>query len=201
MSAAFWALVGAFVGFALSFGLWYVTAKVLVAHLALPEQVTERVDKEGRYSYSFTISNTGQRDAIDITVTCTLHSTGWGSDRPGFTALITIPMRQNGQITVIRGQHALRRRLGMTRPLDRYAGRNVAVSFNLGDVSDFQKEKLKEQGDVLARLNENRVRLQELMELGQDSFLNIVVFANDRFSGSRNVFTDVALRAEDVTPG
>ena len=191
MGNDFWA--GVLLGFALSVMFWLITTKVLVARLTLPSVITELIEEDGTFSYQFWLENKGQRDAVDVNVRCTLYSTGWSGDPSELVATIALPLSIQS-INVMAGRRHMHRIHGRSRPIDRIGPRKI--TFRLGSISDF--EKLKLESALRHRLDKNQVPLREIMGLGNDSFVNIVVFAYDRFSGSRNVYTDASIAPNDI---
>ena len=69
------------------------------------------------------------------------------------------------------------------------------VTFNT-KVTEFQARKLPPEHQSEAFTG--KLRLSELMALGNDSLVSVTIYAYDNFSGSRNVFTDAIARVEDI---
>ncbi|MDQ6876291.1 MAG: hypothetical protein M3082_01070 [Candidatus Dormibacteraeota bacterium] len=64
-----------------------------------------------------------------------------------------------------------------TRPLNIVGDR--IITLRLTGISDFQKRKLRP--DDWARLDSGELGAEELLDLGEESFINIVVYGFDRF--------------------
>jgi hypothetical protein len=201
--------LGILIGFGLSIFFWLVTTQVLVARLKVSAPLRgdpqgaiflrESYDVETGYTYRFTIRNRGRRDAFDVTVRCTLYSHGFGTDEPHYTALIDIPVLQNGSIDIMKG------RWYFSKLLDGRAVNNAdtpsrTIIFRLADITDYQKEKLKGEQyvDIRKRLEKNQASLGELMACGSDSFVNISLLAYDRLSGTRSISRDHSFGPKDI---
>lgn len=65
-------------------------------------------------------------------------------------------------------------------------------------ISEFQQAKLP--ASLGPRAGRGQVRLAELMAQGSPSFISVVVYAYDSFSGSRSVSTDVAFTMKSIAP-
>ena len=188
MGVDFWS--GILIGFGLSIFFWFVTTQILVARLTIQGDLEESHDPESGYSYSFLLSNKGQRDAIDVAVRCTLYSHGWATDDSDTVALIDLPVSLNGSIDIMEGRHHVRNLLHRRRRrnTDAYAW---IISFRPGEIPEVQKRKLTGERhlDVRRRLESNQVPLAELMELGTKSEISVSLLAFDRLSGTRNIST------------
>jgi hypothetical protein len=196
----FWG--GIFIGFALSVllaaGFWGLTMRILTPKLKAydprgqvggPLKLVETKRDDGSWSYHFNVENSGHRHAVDIEFSCTLFSTGWASDGPTRIATISLPVT-TGRIGIMPA-HASRR--NSKHPLT-FLGPRV-VTFNT-KVTEFQARKLPAERQFQARTG--KIRLDELMALGNNSLVSITIYAYDNFSGSRNVFTNAIARAEDI---
>lgn len=181
MDLTFW--LGILLGLLSSILLWYVTTKVLTPKVSVSRFLERSRDHEGKPRYRFTLRNEGHRDAVDVRVKCTLFSHGWASGASEEIATIDIPLSV-GQIDILPGRRWPF--LEVTRPLDILGDRIVILQ--LKDLSSFQKGKLA--ASDRARVESGDVRLEDLMDLGTGSFINVVVYGFDRFSGSRSVYSE-----------
>lgn len=190
MDLTFW--LGIVLGLLSSILFWYVTTKILTPKLSVSNSLERSDDREGKPRYRFTLRNEGHRDAVDVRVKCTLFSHGWARGASDEIAIVDIPVAV-GQIDVMPGR---RWPLFKTaaRPLDILGDR--IVSLQLNNVSEFQKGKLTTSDR--ARLENADMRLEDLMSLGTGSFLNVVVYGFDRFSGSRNVYSERYYFGNDI---
>lgn len=86
MGFDFWAgiIIGFFLSVALTIVFWIVTIRVLVPKLVFSPGLAERKKADGTWSYWFTVSNVGRRDAVDVVISCTLFAEQWGTD-PGWS--------------------------------------------------------------------------------------------------------------------
>src|ERR1700680_694452 len=196
----FWA--GILIGFVLSVlltaGFLALTMKILTPKLEAydprgqvggPLKLVETKRHDGVWSYQFNVENSGRRHAIDVEFSCTLFSTGWASDEAARIATISLPVT-TGRIGIMPAHRSRRNR---EHPLT-FLGPRI-VTFNT-KVTEFQARKLpsERQSEACA----GKLRLSELMALGNNSLVSVTIYAYDNFSGSRNVFTDAIARVEDI---
>ncbi|HEV2450646.1 MAG TPA: hypothetical protein VGS62_01810 [Streptosporangiaceae bacterium] len=192
MGVDFWAgiLIGFFLTVVLTIGFWLLTTKILVPELVISEQLTELEKDDGTWSYRFTVSNTGRRDAVDVTVSCTMFSSGWGSDPDDHIATIKLPVT-TGRIGIM----PRRARRGKRRMLDIVGPRVITLSPR---ISEFQQAKLPTA--ARRRAGSGQLRLDHLMAQGTESFISVIVYAYDSFSGARIVSTDAEFTESDIVP-
>ena len=184
-------VLGVVAGFALSVILWFATAKWLVARINVPKVLYEK-QKDDTCEYSIRVENHGHRDAVDVTVKCTLFSTGWGTDSKSTIATIDVPI-STGQIDVMPGRRSFFKE---DRKISEIGPRVVTLKFHA--ITPFQKDKLSQPQQ--RQLEARKMKFEELAGFGDDSFLSVVVYANDRFSGARNVYFARELTKADVRP-
>jgi hypothetical protein len=196
----FWA--GILIGFVLSVlltaGFWALTIKILTPKLEAydprgqvggPLKLVETKRHDGVWSYQFNVENSGRRHAVDIEFSCTLFSTGWASDQATRIATISLPVT-TGRIGIMPAHRSTRNR---KHPLT-FLGSRI-VTFNT-KVTEFQARKLPPERQLEACTG--KIRLSELMVLGNNSLVSVTILAYDNFSGSRSVFTDAIARLEDI---
>ena len=69
------------------------------------------------------------------------------------------------------------------------------VTFNT-KITEFQARKLPPARQLEARTG--KIRLSDLMALGNNSIVSATIYAYDNFSGSRNIFTNAIARVDDI---
>jgi hypothetical protein len=190
MDLTFW--LGILLGFIGSVILWYITTKVLTPRLSVSTTLEMTRDPAGGLRYRFSLRNESHRDAVDVIVKCTLFSEGWASGPPDEIATIDIPVSV-GQIDVMPGRRYFWSS-SKSRLLDRVGDRFVTLYVR--DISEFQKSKLN--AETQRQLKHGEIGLKELLDLGRESFVNVVVYGFDRFSGSRNVYSERYFRNDDI---
>jgi hypothetical protein len=196
----FWA--GILIGFVLSVlltaGFWGLTTKILTPKLEAydprgqvggPLKLAESRRHDGVWTYQFNVENSGHRHAVDIEFSCTLFSTGWASDEATRIATISLPVT-TGRIGIMPAHRSRRNR---KHPLT-FLGPRI-VTFNT-KITEFQARKLAPERQLEARAG--KIRLSDLMTLGDNSLVSVTIYAYDNFSGSRNVFTEAIARVEDI---
>jgi hypothetical protein len=196
----FWAgiLIGFFLSVLLTAGFWALTTKVLSPKLVAfdplgkangPLKLVEAKRLDGTWAYQFNVGNTGRRHAVDIEFSSTLFSKGWASDSENRIATISLPVT-TGRIGIMPAHRSSRNR---QHPLT-FLGPRI-VTFTT-EISEFQARKLPAELQKDARAG--KARLGDLMALGVDSIVSVTVYAYDKFSGARNVFTEATAIADDI---
>jgi hypothetical protein len=183
------------IGFALGLvgGLivWWITTKFFTAKLSVSSQVERTGDALGNPRYRFTLANKSHRDAVDVIVKCTMFSQGWANGPTGEIATIDLPVSV-GQIDVMPARQYFSSR--GRRLLDLVGDR--IITLELRNISSFQKAKL--DAACRQRIDSGEVTLEELLDLGKNSFVNVVVYGFDRFSGSRSVYAERYYQRADI---
>jgi hypothetical protein len=189
--------VGLPLGVLVTAAIWMITTKLSVPRLRVrsvgassastPVRLGKVVDGQGRATYSFCVANVGDRDAVDVTVACTLFSRGsTGGDRMEAIAVPLAPSR----LDVLSG-FGRRRRVFKPkdlRSIDKIRARTVTLVLDrIADAeSTWVDTEVKSTGSRDSS-TEARVPLEERMRGGQGSFLSLVVEGRDSASGRRVV--------------
>jgi hypothetical protein len=199
VDSSFWfgAAIGLVTSAAVAGAGWFIPTKVLVPKLEVRDWEAFKDDK-GRIRYRFSVYNTGKRDAVDVTVSSTLFSRGWGKTPNNEYATITVPVSVS-RIDVIPPAP------GPSGPGDRRIDALGArlITLLTDELTDFQLKKL-DQADR-DNITSGQITLNELFALGvkgpdgkPDSFLNVVLYGVDRYSGARSVITEHPLSYDDI---
>jgi hypothetical protein len=196
----FWAgiLIGYLLSALLTAGFWALTTKILTPKLVAydplgnahgPLKLVEIRRPDGTWAYQFNVGNAGRRHAVDIEFSSTLYSKGWASDSDDRIATISLPVT-TGRIGIM---PAHRSNSNRQHPLNFLGPRIVTFTTK---ITEFQARKLPEELQTDAQAG--KLRLSDLMSLGIGSVVSVTVYAYDRFSGARNVFTDATAGANDI---
>jgi hypothetical protein len=183
--ASFWA--GALIGVGASALAWFIPAKVLVPEIEFGD--LRRTKVNGQYRYTITIENIGRRDIIDVTVSCTLFSRGWGDGNESITATVNIPTPV-GHIDVMPGTAS-----GRTTPelADLMTSRIITLQPHL--ITSVQLDKLNYRTDNMReRITNGSATLEEILGLGKKSFINVAVYGADRYSGTRGLYNGLVIK-------
>jgi hypothetical protein len=172
-------LLGLGAGIGTAVAAWYIPNKSLVPSWRVTGW--HRIpDAHGRIRDSFHVANAGRRDIVDVTISCTLFSTGWGDGNPTLRSAVSLPTSQ-GRIDFMPGRGYRPGRAGAN---ENWGPRVVVIQPE--GISDFQLAKLNdEQRELVAH---GRAGLGDLCRWGSGSTVVVAVTGVDAFSGTRRAF-------------
>lgn len=183
-------LFGFVLGILGNFVAWYLVARVLVPKFdfcpeisATPRAISP-FDRTG-ISYRFKVQNTGSRSAIDVEVCARLRIKGLGRF-PDTTKLIYIPLGDGTEKFL---------RIPLVKK-----GSTGARIFRIHPNRIHTEDRPFFPGPIRKRIEKQTLLLEDLLRL-KDATIQLVVFAYDSFSGSRQVFESKRYRISDIKNG
>lgn len=174
---------GLIIGFVSSAITWYMLFRRIVPTLEFFPKIYRQPTNENPsgYKYHIRFRNTGRREILDLELFARLRIQGLSSTRPTRWKAIYIPV-DDARIPKI-GSH-------------RRTKKRIAVQLLVKEVDQPARASLPSA--LSAKCESGTVRLEELMETGQNATLEIVGFGYDSFSGARRVFESVKYLASDI---
>jgi hypothetical protein len=193
--------VGLPVGVLVTAAVWTLTTKAVAPKLRVrsvtalppaPVRLGRAIDAQGRPTSAFCVVNEGDRDAVGVTVACTLFAGGRSSGER--TTAFAVPVTP-AQLDVLPGLGRRRRLLGDHRRRSIDTIRVRILTLELHEIADDDTEAVATADrDGSSRAG---TPLEALLGRGPDSFLSIAVCGRDSVSG-RQVVALQELAAKDV---
>jgi len=181
-------VTGVFSGIIASLVVWWYLFHFLSPQIEFSPIIAKKPSKDrgcGAY-YQFMITNIGHRRAIDISLDILLVIRNYpeqGTDNiyhpnPSRKAILELPSA--------RKKNRVRRRIWINLDDDEF-------------VDKFKKSFFPDKIRQLA--NDKALSLEELLSIGNDSFVRVVIKVTDSISGSIKVFRSKNYTSEDIREG
>lgn len=176
-------IIGFILGIIASILAWYILFHKIVPKVNFSDKVYKQPTEENPSGFRYLIKfqNIGRRKIIDIEYFAKLRIKGIYSHRINSWKAIYIPFDDN-RIPQVRSHRKDHKR--------------IILQLCPTLINDIAKRSLPE--DVKQKLRNETILLEDLMEFGRESELQIFGFGYDSFSGSRKVFESKIYRRSDI---
>ena len=184
-------ILGALLGLIAGFLQWWIVTRAAVPKVGWSTGVCRSPGEALEYRVKF--GNLGRRDVVDVTVKCTVRVRNLDELPPGAPraknyTTIDIPLR-GGQVDIIRkrAKRDLPTHIAPA-PDDDPIKRNRTATLLISKISEVQRDRLP----VALReriLNKQRVELEEMFDLGDDSYMDFTFYCYDGYTGARRCAT------------
>lgn len=187
-------IIGLLVGVGTEFFGWWCLARFVVPRLRFSPSISKIYVADGdRQSaqYRIKLENAGRRSIIDMELTAKLVIKGIGRVRSTYQTGY-IPLRPNGD---------LQYRIARLRPPQPARGKFrhiIHLYVNSGVV--FMNEDILPH-DILKKREEGTLTLEDILGLGEGTYLEIQAFGYDEFSGARKYFVSKRYDLSDILEG
>lgn len=177
--------IGTAIGLATGLIAWWIVGRALTPKIVISPQISKLPDETGAelWRYRIKIMNMKRRwpldaAAVELNVTATLRIRGLRESAPETWYDIDVPVGHTGELA--------------------YVKRNRALRLRLSDIVDRQARLLPD--DLRSGIENGRIELERLFELGSRSRLRVVVGASHSYTHGRR--TEVQrYKPEDVICG
>jgi len=176
-------LIGLITGLIASFIVWYVLYHCIVFSLEFfPKIYKSKTDEiQSGYKYRIRLRNNGRREILDLELFAKLRIRGLSRHKPSIWRAIYIPI-DDPRIPRLTCQKGTRKRF--------------AVLLLISEISDSARRCLTLQ--LQEKCKNRELTLEELMQLGMQSTLEIIGFGYDSFSGARKIFESKTYTIQDI---
>jgi hypothetical protein len=171
------------IGVACSITAWWILFHKIVPRVRFSERISKTAsDADSGFSYRIKFENVGRRDIIDIQIHAYLRIIGLRSRKP--SGIMTNVKLSTSKEYV---------------PKMMAAGKGFIISLYPERTRSFQRTAYPE--DVRRKYEQKSLLLEDVLALGYDTKLRIVVFGYDSFSGARRVFESKLYGVDDIKMG
>ena len=176
-------IIGFVLGIIASILAWYILFHKIIPKVDFFEKIyKDRTDENpSGYRYLIRFQNNGHRDIIDIELFAKLRIKGIYEHRRNAWKAIYIPIDDN-RIPKINSQKRNHKR--------------IAIQICPTEINHIAKRSIPDE--LKRKLDDETILLEELMEIGEKSELQIFGFGYDSFSGSRKVFESKKFVRDDI---
>lgn len=176
-------IYGIFTGVFTSLAAWYILFHILISQIEfLPSVYKCRTeDFPFQWKYRIKFKNIGYRDALDLDLVAKIRIKNLPKSGSVQWRAIYVPL-DDSKIPKVSSHLNTKKRL--------------AVFLLFSEIQTSAKAALPL--DIQLKCEDNTVTLEEIMELGTESTLQIFGFAYDSFSGSRRLFESPLYTIKDI---
>jgi len=182
--------VSSLTGVGASFLVWWLTFKHWSPKLRIGTTISKRQteENESKFEYRFKFENIGRRNIIDVEVIVRLRIQGIKKGTRNWT-VIYLPTSSSLEY----------KKVAIIRPASENGIRPV-LEIKLYECGDyFQKVFFPE--DIRQKSKNNKLTLEDVMQLGTTSELQILMLGTDEFSGARKFFESKVFGTDDIIVG
>lgn len=197
MTSDLWGfLLGIAVGIGTNLIAWWILFHAIVPKIRFSSSIsktrisTEPSDKSG-YRYRVKFENAGRRAIVDLEVNARVVVSGIGTYAKTTTQWALLPLSPNGD---------LRYRIPRLRPVKPGKKLRHIIRFYLNAGVEFLSPSMF-PSEIYRKVQRKRLLLEDLMQLGDSSYLEVEVFGYDQFSGARKYFRSKLYRLDDIVEG
>lgn len=182
-------LISSVTGVGTSFLVWYITFKLLVPKFKFSENISKSVTEENPsgFRFRFKFENTGCRNIIDTEIIVKLRIRGLDNRRPQNWEVIYLPTSTLDYKKVSIVRPASKGGLGMLLEIKTYACDYFQNSMFSPIIIERSKNKI--------------ITLEDVMELGIESELQVMAIGTDEFSGAKKFFKSNIFHGHNIVPG
>ena len=175
-------LISVPVGILCSFAAWWILFHYFSPSLAFSNSISRlpAIDSKSGYKYRFKILNTGKRSIIDLQLRVRLRIRSIDPELPNNTKLIDLPL----------GTDSIPR-------LD--SGKSRVFRIYPERCDRFATALFPE--DIVSKSKSSSLTLDDAISIMDNSFITIVVFGYDSFSGARKMFESNPYLIRDIATG
>jgi hypothetical protein len=176
-------LVSIPIGIACSVAAWWILFHKIVPKISFSKGIskTKLEDYDSGFCYRIKFENVGRRDIIDIQI----HA---------YLRIIGLRHKESGIITNVKFVTSKE-----YVPKMRADGKGFIVMLYPERTSNFQRKVYPEE--VRRKFAAKSLLLEDVLSLGYDSKLRLVVFGYDNFSGARRIFESKLYGLDDIKEG
>lgn len=169
-------IINVLTGVVSSYIVWYLTFKILVPKIHFSNKISRvsTTENNSKYKYRFKFENCGHRDIIDLEIIVKLRIKGLSVNFPENWHVIYLPTSTLDYKNV-----------AIVRPISK-KGLRVVLEIKTYE-SDYFKDMIF-PSDIRTLAETKSLTLEDVMNLGKDSELQIFIFGTDEFSGSKKFF-------------
>jgi hypothetical protein len=182
-------VVSSITGVGASFAIWWLTFKVWAPNINFAKYISRLKTDENPsgYKYRFKFENTGRRNIIDVEVVARLRIKGL---RPNFP--------NNWEVLYLSTSSFDHKKISIVRPSSSHHVRPV-FEIKVNDERYFTKSFFPEGIRNLS--NKGILTLDDILSIGNEANLQILLLAYDEYSGSRKFFESIILTRYHVKDG
>ncbi|MBM3237029.1 hypothetical protein FJZ31_12125 [Candidatus Poribacteria bacterium] len=174
--------LGFILGIIASFFAWLIVSRFIIPSLIFFPNIYKEISDENPSGYRYLIrfKNKGSRNIIDLELIAKLRIKGLYEHKKSAWKAIYIPIDDNRIPTI-----------GIQKKYKR-----TVVQLCISKITDEAKASLPENLQI--KVETGKITLEELLNLGVETNLQLFIFGYDSFSGSRKLFESKLFTVNDI---
>lgn len=179
-------MVNILVGILCSFIAWWIVMHLITPKLRFSKAISKINSRHTKgYDYRIKYENYGRRRIVDLEMTVYLSILGLSKHRKKTWEVVQLELRDEG-------------RLAYLDPVNKAGWRRFVV-FEVNKTEKFSREIFPTT--IRNKIELGELELEDLLKLGEESFVEILISGYDNYSGSRKVFKSMKFKIGDIKEG
>ena len=189
-------IFGLFVGILTNFLTWWLLYHYIKPSIRFSPYINKRFhvptsEDKSQYGYCIKIENRGWRPVIDVEIMVRIKINWPGDYLPDIWDIIYIPLSGRGEIVY---------RIPIIYPTKHKNGRRPSLRLKINDMDRF-REKPFYPAEIKHKANMRNLLLEDILNLGANTTLEIIASGYDEFSGARKIFLSNRYTINDIKEG
>jgi hypothetical protein len=188
-------IIGVFVGIFTNLLAWWILFHGLSPSLRFSPSINKNSrnptpGNKTKYIYRIRLENIGCRNIIDLEIMARLRLKGMESYPKDLSQIVYIPLGSNGE-TVHKIPYILPAKKNGSKPI---LILHVEIQEEFKNPNNYPK-------NIVNKAKIKTLLLEDVLRLGKNSYLQVIGFGYDEFSGSRKIFKSRKYTLKDVQYG
>ena len=185
-------ILGGVIGLVASFVTWLITFKSMVPKIKFAEKISKQqtTDNPSGFIYEIRFQNIGRRDIVDISIYGLARVKGLDKNDKELLHVIKLSVGVNNHIEIAahRNKTKKKKNLGITQDSIRVFDLDQLPSPIFGD-------------EISEKVKEKRLKLEDILSLGEYAELQFIILGTDRYSGARKYIESPKYYINDIVEG
>jgi hypothetical protein len=179
-------MINILIGIICSFIAWWIVVHLITPKLRFSEVISKIKSRHvNGFDYRIKYENYGRRRIVDLEMNVYLNILGLSKYRKKTWEVVQLQLRDEG-------------RLAYLEPVRKGGWRRFVV-IDVNNTSKFDADIFPKE--VINKFKLKELELEDLLRLGNESFVEILISGYDDYSGSRKVFRSKRFKLQDVKEG
>ena len=179
-------IISFFIGIISSLAVWWILYKKITPTISFTNKILKQSSQESTsgFIYRTKFENSGNRDIVDVKIYAKLNIKGLKYVKSKYEVTY-LPVSFDGIYPIV-------------KPVKRTKKRPI-IRINPNKKGEFTRKVYPD--NIQKKANEEMLTLEDLLNLGIDSFIEIIAMGYDDYSGARKVFISNQMRRDDIIVG
>lgn len=177
-------IIGIISGVVSSFLVWWILFHFITPLIRFSEKISKQSSSNSTtgWIYRIKFENAGRRGIVDVELYAKLSVRGLNPQRPRNLEITYLPVSFGGRIPLL-------------QPV-RFTHRRHLIRVDPNKAEEFKRKIYP--NNIQRKAEENKLTLDDLLNLGTESRLEIIAMGYDKFSKAHKVFVSKRYRKQDI---